>query len=82
MRRLQSIALAVFTVAVLLVPSSALAARRATCTGSAACRACKNCRYCKHCAKNGGTCGVCRRQKEASWQGAKERAEAKHHHRM
>jgi hypothetical protein len=26
------------------------------------CRACKNCRYCKHCAKEGGTCGVCKRQ--------------------
>lgn len=33
----------------------------AKCTGSSSCRACKNCRYCKHCAKDGGTCGVCRR---------------------
>jgi hypothetical protein len=34
----------------------------ATCTGSAPCNACKNCRYCKHCAKEGGTCGVCRKR--------------------
>jgi hypothetical protein len=49
----------------------------ATCTGAIPCRACKNCRYCKHCAKDGGTCGVCRRrrseQQQASWQGATER---------
>ena len=34
----------------------------ATCTGSTPCNACKNCKYCKHCAKEGGTCGVCRKQ--------------------
>lgn len=33
-----------------------------TCTGSDPCTACKNCKYCKHCAKDGGTCGVCKRQ--------------------
>lgn len=33
----------------------------ATCTGSDPCNACKNCKYCKHCAKDGGTCGVCKR---------------------
>jgi hypothetical protein len=33
----------------------------ATCTGSDPCYACKNCHYCKHCAKEGGTCGVCKR---------------------
>jgi hypothetical protein len=33
----------------------------ATCTGSDPCSACKNCHYCKHCAKQGGTCGVCKR---------------------
>ena len=32
-----------------------------TCTGSDPCNACKNCNYCKHCAKEGGTCGVCKR---------------------
>src|ERR1017187_3507140 len=32
-----------------------------TCTGSDPCHACKNCHYCKHCAKEGGTCGVCKR---------------------
>jgi hypothetical protein len=33
----------------------------ATCTGSDPCYACKNCKYCRHCAKEGGTCGVCKR---------------------
>jgi hypothetical protein len=33
----------------------------ATCTGADPCNACKNCKYCKHCAKEGGTCGVCKR---------------------
>ena len=33
----------------------------ATCTGSKSCSACKNCKYCKNCAKNGGTCGVCKK---------------------
>jgi hypothetical protein len=33
----------------------------ATCTGSDPCNACKNCKYCKHCAKEGGKCGVCKR---------------------
>ncbi len=36
----------------------------ATCYGDDPCNACKNCRYCKHCAKEGGTCGVCRRNLE------------------
>src|SRR5207249_11490185 len=35
--------------------------RCSTCTGSDPCFACKNCHYCKHCAKEGGTCGVCKR---------------------
>jgi hypothetical protein len=34
----------------------------ATCTGADPCHACKNCKYCKHCAKEGGTCGVCKKQ--------------------
>lgn len=34
----------------------------ATCTGATPCRACKNCKYCKHCAKEGGTCGVCKKK--------------------
>ena len=33
----------------------------ATCVGADPCNACKNCKYCKHCAKDGGTCGVCKR---------------------
>jgi len=47
----------------------ALAAGRpataATCYGLDPCNACKTCRYCKHCAKEGGTCGVCKRQRVA-----------------
>lgn len=35
----------------------------ATCTGSDPCHACKNCRYCRHCAKEGGTCGICKRER-------------------
>jgi len=38
----------------------------ATCTGSDPCNACKNCKYCKHCAKEGGTCGVCKRREMLS----------------
>ena len=34
----------------------------ATCTGADPCHACKNCHYCKHCAKDGGTCGVCKKE--------------------
>ena len=33
----------------------------ATCTGANPCNACKNCSSCKRCAKEGGTCGVCRK---------------------
>jgi hypothetical protein len=33
----------------------------ATCYGSDLCNACKNCNYCGHCAKQGGSCGVCKR---------------------
>ena len=38
--------------------------RRILCylTGSDPCNACKNCNYCKHCAKEGGTCGLCKRK--------------------
>lgn len=31
------------------------------CTGADPCQVCKNCKYCKHCAKDGGTCGVCKK---------------------
>lgn len=34
----------------------------ATCYGSDPCNACKNCKYCRHCAKEGGTCGVCKKR--------------------
>ncbi|MDB5126858.1 MAG: hypothetical protein JWQ85_1090 [Mucilaginibacter sp.] len=33
----------------------------ATCAGDKPCNACKNCRYCKRCAKDGKTCGVCKK---------------------
>jgi hypothetical protein len=45
-------------VSVMVVQDSSFA----TCTGSDPCNACKNCKYCKHCAKEGGTCGVCKRR--------------------
>jgi hypothetical protein len=51
----------------------------ATCVGATPCRACKNCRYCKRCAKDGGTCGVCRRQRsQDEWQQAAARNTAQH----
>ena len=34
----------------------------ATCTGANPCNACKNCSSCKRCAKDGLTCGVCRKR--------------------
>lgn len=40
---------------------SALASHYATCLGKDPCKACSNCKYCKHCAKDGGTCGICKR---------------------
>ncbi len=33
----------------------------ATCKGDSPCNACKNCKYCKRCAKEGLTCGVCKK---------------------
>jgi hypothetical protein len=47
---------------VLAVTAMGIAAPSRGCTGSASCRVCKNCRYCKHCAKEGGTCGVCKKR--------------------
>lgn len=35
------------------------------CTGTDPCEVCKNCKYCKHCAKDGGTCGVCKKHPAA-----------------
>lgn len=37
-----------------------------TCHGKTPCRACKNCKYCKWCAKNGGTCGRCKKDTVSS----------------
>jgi hypothetical protein len=72
-------------VLILLASTMTLASTRvrrttaATCTGSTPCRACKNCRYCKHCAKEGGTCGVCRRARapRRTWRQAADEAAAK-----
>lgn len=50
---------ATFGIAVVLLVS--LGDNFATCTGADPCHACKNCKYCRHCAKDGGTCGVCKR---------------------
>jgi hypothetical protein len=44
-----------------LLITIASGASLATCVGAEPCHACKNCKYCKHCAKEGGTCGVCKR---------------------
>jgi hypothetical protein len=33
----------------------------ATCVGDSPCKACKNCKYCKRCAKDGKTCGICKK---------------------
>ena len=86
---MKRIAYACLLLLILLGSATTFAATRsrriaATCTGSTPCRACKNCRYCKHCAKEGGTCGVCRRrrseQQQASWQGATERLASTRNH--
>ena len=51
-----------FAIAVLAISLIGITdAAASTCTGSDPCTACKNCKYCKHCAKDGGTCGVCKR---------------------
>jgi hypothetical protein len=36
------------------------------CKGKTPCDACKNCHGCKWCAKDGGTCGVCKRSNSNS----------------
>lgn len=36
-------------------------AHAATCVGAAPCKACSNCHYCKRCAKDGKTCGTCKK---------------------
>lgn len=82
MKRLTTAALAAFvtitffTSAAFAAPKRARRAAAAKCVGAANCRACKNCRYCQHCAKNGGTCGVCRRRKvePRSWEQANAHA--------
>lgn len=50
--------------ALLALGISSSGARAATCTGANPCRACKNCSSCKRCAKDGKTCGVCKREME------------------
>jgi len=48
-------------VAIITFCTSYTHVEKATCTGAKNCSACKNCKYCKHCAKDGGTCGVCKK---------------------
>ena len=38
-------------------------ASAATCVGADPCNACKNCHYCKRCAKDGKTCGICKKDR-------------------
>ena len=40
----------------------------ATCTGANPCSACRNCWSCKRCAKEGGTCGTCKKARESEAQ--------------
>jgi len=54
--------LLLWTILVNQIPVDAFSA---TCTGADPCHACKNCKYCKHCAKDGGTCGVCKKNSSA-----------------
>ena len=57
-RRFVFIGLALTAIGIAFGPS---ALHAATCTGANPCNACKNCSSCKRCAKEGGTCGVCRK---------------------
>lgn len=50
-----------FFAAAMLFLNSTMAFNYGTCKGSKNCTACKNCKYCKHCAKEGGSCGVCKK---------------------
>ena len=54
--------LAQVLLSVMLLGQLPLDLESATCTGANPCHACKNCHYCKHCAKEGGTCGVCKKK--------------------
>ena len=55
------VALSQIVLAILLLKQVPLDVFSATCTGADPCHACKNCKYCKHCAKDGGSCGVCKK---------------------
>lgn len=39
------------------------------CYGLDPCEACRNCHACKHCHEQGGTCGICKRDKNAMTRG-------------
>jgi hypothetical protein len=54
--------LAQIILSILLISQIPTGTSAATCTGADPCHACKNCKYCKHCAKEGGTCGVCKKK--------------------
>ena len=59
-------ALAYATLLIFLLNQAPLDLESATCTGADPCHACKNCHYCRYCAKEGGTCGVCKRARKQS----------------
>jgi hypothetical protein len=56
------------TLSIAIVCGLSADAAFATCYGNDPCNACKNCKYCRHCAKEGGTCGVCKRRLMAAAQ--------------
>jgi hypothetical protein len=56
------LAIGVFGLLTAAVPYLEEVVHAATCTGANPCNACKNCKYCKRCAKDGLTCGVCRKR--------------------
>lgn len=62
--RMRLVLAIVFTIGLLAgsLPHLTPVLEAATCTGATPCNACKNCKYCKHCAKEGGTCGVCKKK--------------------
>ena len=57
-KRMLETILVILALSVTFVPG----VEAATCRGADPCKACKNCKYCKHCAKDGGTCGVCKKR--------------------
>ena len=62
MRKLiMTVAIAATTYLCMGLKSTTASKINATCVGAKPCKACKNCNYCKRCAKDGGSCGVCKK---------------------